>query len=85
MQGKEIPKESLILKKPDKALLSSLVGGHAKVPLEFLYLEAEVIYARFILACRRIIYLQTILRKDDMELVKQIYTAQQSNSRNIAK
>jgi hypothetical protein len=51
-------------------LLRSLVGGHAKTPLEFLYLEAGAITIRFILSCRRMIDLQSILKRDDEELTK---------------
>jgi hypothetical protein len=45
--------EIKLLESVDEHLLRSLVGGHAKTPLEFLYLEAGAIPIRFILSCRR--------------------------------
>ena len=44
--------------------------------MEFLYLESGAIPVRFILVCRRMIYLQTILKRPDSELTKRIYIAQ---------
>ena len=49
---------------------------HAKVPLEFLYLESGSIPIRHILSSRRINYLQTILKRDPEELIRRIYEAQ---------
>ena len=60
----------------DQHLLRSIVGAHSKTPLEFLYLETGAIPVRFILACRRMLYLQTILKRPDSELTKRIYIAQ---------
>ena len=63
----------------DEHLLRSLVQGHSKLPLEFLYLEAGAIPIRFMLSSRRLMYLQMILKREDDELVKRIFTAQKSN------
>ena len=60
----------------DEYLLRSLVKGHSKVPIEFLFLEAGAIPIRFLISCRRILYLQTILKRNDNELIKRIYRAQ---------
>ena len=47
------------LEKVDEALLRGLVMGHAKVPIPALYLETGMMPIRFILACRRIMFLCT--------------------------
>ena len=64
------------LEKVDEALLRYLLDCHAKVPLEFLYLESGSIPIRHILSSRRINYLQTILKRDPEELIRRIYEAQ---------
>ena len=69
-------KEIKLLEVVDEHLMRSLVGAHSKTPLEFLYLETGSVPVRFILACRRMIYLQTILKRPDSELTKQIYLTQ---------
>jgi hypothetical protein len=63
----------------DEALLRGLVDGHAKLPLAALYLELGQVPLRFILASRRILYLHTILSRDDEELTKKIYQAQKAD------
>ena len=68
--------EIRLLEAVDEHLLRALVGGHAKTPLEFLYLEAGAIPIRFILSSRRLIYHQTILKREENELVKRIYNEQ---------
>ena len=60
-------------------LLRSLVKAHSKTPLEFLYLEAGTVPIRFIISSRRLIYLQTILKREDSELTKKIHIAQKNN------
>ena len=71
-QGTDVNKEVLSLDKPDQSLLRGLVSGHSKVPLEFLYLETGSVPLSLVHACRRLVYLHTILRKDQSELVKPI-------------
>lgn len=72
-------KEIKLLEAVDEHLLRSLVGGHAKTPLEFLYLEAGAIPIRYIISCRRMIYHQTILNRPDEELTKRVYNAQKES------
>ena len=55
--------EIRLLETVDEQLLRSLVKGHAKTPLEFLYLEAGTTTIRFILSSRRLTYHQTILKR----------------------
>ena len=71
--------EIKILESVDEHLIRSLVGGHSKTPLEFLYLEAGAIPLRFILSSRRMIYLQTILKRHDNELTKRVYMSQKQS------
>ena len=71
--------EIKILETVDEHLLRALVNGHSKTPLEFLYLESGAIPIRFILACRRMTYLQTILKRNENELTKRIFKAQKEN------
>ena len=71
--------EIRILETVDEHLLRSLVKGQSKTPLEFLYLEAGAIPIRMIIASRRLLYHQTILKREDHELTKRIYKEQRSN------
>ena len=65
--------------KVDEALLRGLVLGHAKVPIPALYLETGMMPIRFILACRRILYLQTILQRAPGELIRKVFEAQKAD------
>ena len=66
------------LEQVDQALLRGLVEGHAKTPVAALYLELGCIPLRYIWASRRILYLQTILKRKNVEITKKIYMAQKS-------
>ena len=63
----------------DHQLLRYIVGAHAKVPIEFLYLETGVITLTDTVRIRRMLYLQNILQRKDGELIKRIYMAQKKN------
>jgi hypothetical protein len=63
----------------DEQLLRSFVKAHSKTPLEFLYLETGAIPVRFLIYSRRMVYLHSILRRGDEELVKRVYRAQTDN------
>ena len=75
IDDKEIRKLEIV----DEHLLRSLVQGHSKLPLEFLYLEAGATPIRFLISSRRLMYLQTILKRDNDELVKRIFSAKNVN------
>ena len=68
------------LESVDEHLLRGLVKGHSKTPLEFLYLEAGVMPIRFILSSRRIMFLQTILKRNHEELTRKVYEQQKINA-----
>ena len=71
--------EIRILETVDEHLLRSLVRGHAKTPLEFLYLEAGATPIRFIISSRRLNYHHCILQREEGELIKRIYNEQKRN------
>ena len=63
----------------DKYLLRGLVGAHAKVPLEHMYLELAVLPLTYVMSARRMIYLQTILKRPNEELIKRVYMCQKES------
>ena len=68
------------LEKLDQRHLRFLIGSHAKAPIEMLYLESGAIPIRFIVSMRIMIYLQTLLKRDDKEVTKQILLAKIEHS-----
>ena len=62
----------------DNQILRYICGAHAKTPTEFLFLETGSLPLSFIIACRRMIYLQNILKRSKDELVKRVYMAQKT-------
>ena len=71
--------ELRLLEVVDEHLLRSIVKGHSKTPLEFLYLETGAVPIRFILSSRRLNYHHEILQRDDKELINRVYKAQADN------
>ena len=61
----------------DQQLLRGILKAHGKTPSEFLYLETGATPIRWIIVQRRVNYLKCILKKDDNELFKKVYLAQQ--------
>ena len=57
-------KDTKMLEVVDEHLLKSLIKGHEKTPIEFLYLEASATPIRFIIASRRLIYHQCRLNRN---------------------
>ena len=49
-------------------MVRGLLQGHSKAPIPALYMETAQIPLQFIIACRRILFLQTILNRDREEL-----------------
>ena len=68
------------LEKVDESLLRSLLRNHPKCPLEFLYLETGSISIGHTVSSRRIMYLRTILKRDDEELTKRVFREQERNT-----
>ena len=69
-----------VLEKIDEALIRALIKAHAKVPLEFLYMETGCIPIRHIISSRRMLYLKTLLLRDDEEVTKRVLREQQSHT-----
>ena len=67
------------LEKVDEALLRVILGSHSKSPIEMLYLETSTMPLRFIIGSRRLMYLQTLLKRNNDELTKQVLLAQKRN------
>ena len=65
-----------VFEKVDQALLKCLTIGHSKKPIPALSSELGVQPLRFILASRRILYLHTIVTRDQKELTNKVYKAQ---------
>ena len=72
-------KDIELLEKVDEGLLRAILLCHAKVPLEFLFLETGSLSVRYILSSRRMNYLRTLLKREDDELTKRILREQQNN------
>ena len=72
--------EIILLEKVDEALLRGLMKGHAKIPLEALFLETSSLPIRYIVSSRRLMYLHNILQKDTDELVRRVFQAQKENT-----
>jgi hypothetical protein len=63
----------------DHAVMRHIIGAHAKVPTEFLYLETGTLQLSKVVSMRRMMYLQNIVKRQDNELVKRIYEAQKES------
>ena len=67
------------LEKVDQSLLRQILNAHKGTPIEFLYLETGCVPIKWIIAQRRINYLQHILSRKDGELIKKVLEAQKEN------
>ena len=59
----------------DHMILRAIIGVQAKVPVETFYQETSTLSIRYVISSRRMIYLKTILDKNNDEVVKQVYKA----------
>ena len=66
--------------KLDEALIKGLLLCQSKIPIPAIYLETGQIPIRYILACRRLLYLQVIIQRTDSELTKRVYLAQRADT-----
>ena len=67
------------LQQVDESLLRGLVFGHAAIPIPALYLSMGAVPLKYIWASRRILDLQTILKRNCQELTKKMYVVQKSD------
>ena len=65
-----------LLEKVDEALLQGLLNAHAKIPLEAMFLETSSIPIRFIVSSRTLMYLHSILQRNQDEMIRKIYEVQ---------
>ena len=63
----------------DKLLLRRITGAHSKTPVEYLYLEMGCVPLKYILKCRRIMYLHYLLNKDEDDMIFKFLMAQIKN------
>ena len=70
----------LAFEKLDEALIKGLLLCHSKIPIPAIYLETGQVPIRYILACRRLLYLQVIMQRTDSELTKRVYLAQRTDT-----
>ena len=67
-----------MLEECDLMLMKKIFEAPSSTPKESFYLETSVLPVKFVLIGRRIMFLWSILNKDESELVKQVYNAQRS-------
>ena len=63
----------------DRSLIRYIVGAHAKTQNEFLYLEIGALNIEQTIANRRLMYLQTLLKRPENEITKRVYECQKKN------
>ena len=68
------------LAKIDESLLRFLLGSQSKAPIEMLFLESGAIPIPQILSSCRMIFFQTLMKREDKELTKRILNAQINSS-----
>ena len=63
----------------DKYLLRGIINSHSKAPIEHLYLELGALPLSYVIRARRLIYLQTILKRHESDLIRRIYVCQKAS------
>ena len=66
----------------EQSFLRKILQAHSKTHIEALYLEIGVIPLRYHLMTRRIMYLQSILLRDDDEITKKVVLLQKARGHN---
>ena len=59
----------------DHMILKTVLGAQAKVTVETLYQETGAMSVKHVIAVRRMLYLKTILDREEHEITKQVYYA----------
>ena len=72
-------KDKKDLDKIDHIVLRTIVGAQSKAPIEQLYLETASVPLTEIMRTRRLIYLQTILKRPDSELTRKVFDAMRTD------
>ena len=64
----------------DHMILKTILGAQAKVTVETLYQETGAMSVRNVISVRRMLYLKTILDREDHEITKKVYVAMKNNT-----
>ena len=75
MANKLLKKDKINSMKIYKYLLRSILGGYSKPPIEHLLLETATLSIPQLIATRRNIFLQTILKRSQGQLTRNLYEA----------
>ena len=70
------PNRLKLFEKAEQSLFRKVLKAHSKTPIECLYLELGVVPFRFHVMTRRIMFLQTLMQRDDNELTKKVLMCQ---------
>ena len=70
------------IEKPDVMLLRKVLGSSGNPNKVFLYLELGILPARFVIMKKRLNFLRYILKEDMGSMIRQVYEALKTESRN---
>ena len=59
----------------DHMILKTIIGSQSKVPVECLYLETGTMPLTYVISVRRMLYLQTLLKRHNNEVTRKVYNA----------
>ena len=71
-----VKNDEQVLSRVDESLLQALFSAHSKTPKEEFFLETGQIPIKYILASRRLNFLQTILKRSQSEITRKVYNVQ---------
>ena len=63
----------------DRKILKLALGSHSKAHSEMIYLETGCLPLENVITARRLLYLQTILQRDENETIRRVYMEQKKN------
>ena len=66
-------KDLEVLNVLDRKILKLITGSHSKAPCEILYLETGCLPLSDVIIVRRLLYIQTILKRYKKELTSKVY------------
>ena len=67
----------------DHQVMIAICDAHSKTPVEFLYLETSAKPLTYIISSRRLMYLHHIVQKEENELIKRVFKAQNENPTKV--
>ena len=63
----------------DRLLIKNITGAHAKTQNEFLYLKIGALNIGQTISNRRLMYLQSLLKRPEDEIIRKVYECQKDN------